>query len=87
MNPSGKFHIGLKNAYELYTKTAQKRMEEEKIEKQWDPLQKPLLSKIISDQQQFNNSLVINTFNFFFLCTFTKYIQFHYRKMTLAKTH
>lgn len=42
-------------------------MDEEKIEKQWDPLQKPLLSKIISDQQQFNNSLVINTFNFLFM--------------------
>jgi len=57
----------LKNAYELYTKNIQKRMDEEKKEKEWDPLQKPLLSKVISDQQKFNSSLVINLFSFLFM--------------------
>lgn len=57
-NPTGKYHIGLKNVYELYTKNVQKRIEEEKKEKQWDPIHKPLLSKSILEQQQFNN--VIN---------------------------
>lgn len=53
------YHIGLKNAYELYTKTAQKRIDDEKREKQWDPFQKLLLSKKIIEQQTFNNSIVI----------------------------
>jgi len=54
-NPTQKYHIGLKNAFELYTKNVQKRIEEEKKEKQWDPLHKPLLSKAIMEQQNFNN--------------------------------
>lgn len=54
-NPTEKYHIGLKNAFELYTKNVQKRIEEEKKEKQWDPLHKPLLSKAIMEQQNFNN--------------------------------
>jgi len=60
-NPTGKYHIGIKNAYELYTKHVQKRIEEEKKEKEWDPLHKPLLSKSIMEQQNFNN--VINEYN------------------------
>ncbi|XP_008182784.3 tripeptidyl-peptidase 2 [Acyrthosiphon pisum] len=54
-NPTEKYHIGIKNAFELYTKNVQKRIEEEKKEKQWDPLHKPLLSKAIMEQQNFNN--------------------------------
>lgn len=40
-------------------------MEEEKKEKQWDPLHKPLLSKSIALQQKFNNvtSSITNTLN------------------------
>lgn len=53
------YHIGLKNVYELYTIIAQKRIDEEKREKLWDPLQKPLLSKKIIEQQTFNNNIVI----------------------------
>lgn len=60
-NPTGKYHIGIKNAYELYTKHVQKRIEEEKKEKEWDPLHKPLLSKSIMEQQIFNN--VVNEYN------------------------
>lgn len=54
-NPTGKFHIGIKNAFELYTKNVQKRIEEEKKEKEWDPIHKPLLSKAFMEQQNFNN--------------------------------
>lgn len=54
-NPSGEYHIGLKNAFELYTKSVQKRIEEERKEKQWDPFHKPLLSKSVSEQQTFIN--------------------------------
>jgi len=54
-NPTGKYHIGIKNAFELYTKNVQKRIEEEKKEKDWDPMHKPLLSKSIMEQQNFNN--------------------------------
>ncbi|XP_050538045.1 tripeptidyl-peptidase 2 [Daktulosphaira vitifoliae] len=55
INPSGEYHIGIKNAYELYTKNVQQRIEEEKKEKSWDIYHKPLLSKSISDQNKFNN--------------------------------
>ncbi|XP_050432154.1 tripeptidyl-peptidase 2 [Adelges cooleyi] len=54
-NPSGEYHIGIKNAYELYTKGVQKRIEEEKKEKDWDPTHKPLVSKSILEQTKFNN--------------------------------
>lgn len=58
-NPSGKYHVGIKNANELYTKNVQKRIEEEKKEKEWDPIHKPLLSKSILEQQNFNNVIML----------------------------
>jgi len=51
----------LKNAFELYTKNVQKRIEEERKEKQWDPIHKPLLSKSISEQQKFSNVILMKT--------------------------
>jgi len=69
-NPTGKYHIGIKNAYELYTKQVQKRIEEEKKEKEWDPLHKPLLSKSIMEQQNFNN--VINEYNVYLVVLLNK---------------
>jgi len=59
-NPTGKYHIGIKNVFELYTEDVKKRIVGEKIEKEWDPLHKPLLSKAITEQQHFNN--VINDY-------------------------
>ncbi|KAK3925767.1 Tripeptidyl-peptidase 2 [Frankliniella fusca] len=39
-NPSGNYHIGLKNAYELYTSSVRERIAKEKKEKNWDPAHK-----------------------------------------------
>uniref|UniRef100_A0A8D8XL88 Tripeptidyl-peptidase 2 n=1 Tax=Cacopsylla melanoneura TaxID=428564 RepID=A0A8D8XL88_9HEMI len=39
-NPTGDYHIGLKNAYDLYPKTVQERISKERKEKLWNPLHK-----------------------------------------------
>ncbi|KAK9505195.1 hypothetical protein O3M35_009300 [Rhynocoris fuscipes] len=39
-NPSGNYHIGIKNAYELYPKPLKDRIDSEKKLKKWDPQHK-----------------------------------------------
>ncbi|CAB0004044.1 unnamed protein product [Nesidiocoris tenuis] len=39
-NPSGNFHLGIKNAYEMYPKQLKDRIEAARKEKKWDPCQK-----------------------------------------------
>lgn len=39
-NPSGNYHIGVKNAYELYTSWVKERVDKDKKEKVWDPAHK-----------------------------------------------
>ncbi|XP_060874087.1 tripeptidyl-peptidase 2-like [Metopolophium dirhodum] len=60
-NPTGKYHIGIKNVFELYTEDDQRQIEDKKIETEWDPLHKPLLSKAITEQQNFNNEFAHST--------------------------
>ncbi|XP_026279947.1 tripeptidyl-peptidase 2 [Frankliniella occidentalis] len=39
-NPTGNYHIGVKNAYELYTSSVRERIAKDKKEKHWDPAHK-----------------------------------------------
>lgn len=54
-NPSGKYHIGIKNAYELYPKNLKDRIMKERKEKHWDAVHKPLVAEICRKCQDFNN--------------------------------
>ncbi|XP_067127626.1 tripeptidyl-peptidase 2 [Centruroides vittatus] len=55
INPSGKYHIGIKNAYDLYPKSLKERIQKEKKEKQWDPNHKLLLAAAIRELQEFDD--------------------------------
>ncbi|KFM79322.1 Tripeptidyl-peptidase 2, partial [Stegodyphus mimosarum] len=56
-NPSGKFHIGVKNAYELYPKQLRERIRKARKEKHWDPFHKERQAKISQELQVLNASL------------------------------
>ncbi|XP_023235229.1 tripeptidyl-peptidase 2-like [Centruroides sculpturatus] len=55
INPSGKYHIGIKNAYDLYPKSLKERIQKERKEKQWDPNHKLLLAAAIRELQEFDD--------------------------------
>ncbi|XP_042212595.1 tripeptidyl-peptidase 2-like isoform X1 [Homarus americanus] len=56
VNPSGKFHIGLKSAYSLYPHRLQERVLKERKEKNWDPIHKELLAEAQRKVQSLESS-------------------------------
>lgn len=46
-NPTGKYHIGVKNIYELFTKPIKSHLTKEYLEKEFTPVNKPLLAAAI----------------------------------------
>lgn len=43
-NPSGNYHLGTKNSFELYPKKVQERLVKERKERFWDPEHKTALA-------------------------------------------
>ncbi|XP_071534647.1 tripeptidyl-peptidase 2 isoform X2 [Panulirus ornatus] len=56
VNPSGKFHIGVKSAYSLYPQRLRERVSKERKEKNWDPVHKELLAEAQRKLQSLESS-------------------------------
>jgi len=52
-NPTGNFHIGIKNGFELYPPTLRERIEKERKEKLWDPAHKHAIAEATRKLQEF----------------------------------
>ncbi|CAG2104207.1 unnamed protein product [Medioppia subpectinata] len=55
-NPSGKYHIGVKNIYELFTKGMRERMAKEYTENEWQPMQKTAIAEAVRQLQEFERT-------------------------------
>ncbi|KAI1307595.1 Tripeptidyl-peptidase 2 [Halotydeus destructor] len=55
VNPSGKYHLGVKNGYELYTKALRDRISKEYMDKHFTPEQKRLQADAILKLEAFNS--------------------------------
>ena len=54
INPSGKFHIGIKGAYELFGKVLKDRVANERKEKLWNPSHKLTLAAASRQLEEFD---------------------------------
>jgi tripeptidyl-peptidase II len=52
-NPTGKYHIGVKNAFELYPSKLRERIEKERKEKLWDPGHKKAMAEAARRLQEY----------------------------------
>lgn len=57
-NPSGNYHLGVKNAYELYTLIVKDRVDNDKKDKIWDPAHKAAIADITRKLRVSNPTLV-----------------------------
>ena len=55
-NPSGKYHIGVAFAYQLFPKSLKDRVTKERREKKWDPKQRVTLAKATREVDIFETS-------------------------------
>ncbi|XP_075538908.1 tripeptidyl-peptidase II [Dermacentor variabilis] len=60
-NPSGKFHVGIKFAYELYPKCLKERVQKAYKEREWSPAHGPAQAKASKNLQELEGSQGINT--------------------------
>ena len=71
INPSGKFHIGIKGAYELFGKVLKDRVANERKEKLWNPSHKLALAATSRQLEEFDRkhpdpSPVSTTYRYFY---------------------
>ena len=52
-NPSGKYHIGIKNLYELYPKLLRERLIKEWKENNWDPYHREKHAECLKSVEEF----------------------------------
>ncbi|XP_059507301.1 tripeptidyl-peptidase 2-like [Stegostoma tigrinum] len=55
-NPSFRYHVGIKNAFELYPTALKERIQQERREKQWDPLHRVAVAEAHRRLNDFNKN-------------------------------
>ena len=72
-NPSGKYHIGVKNAYDLFPKSLKDRVVKERREKHWDPQQRDVLAEAVRKRDAFEMSKSGDLSQVRIICCFSGY--------------
>ena len=54
-NPTGKYHIGIKNAFELYPRLLKDRVQKERREKCWDQGHRQRLAEAVKALEEFDS--------------------------------
>ncbi|XP_072913858.1 tripeptidyl-peptidase 2-like [Hemitrygon akajei] len=56
INPSGRYHVGIKNAFDFYPVPLKERIQQERREKRWDPLHRVAVAEAHRRLTEFNKN-------------------------------
>jgi tripeptidyl-peptidase-2 len=77
-NPTGNFHIGIKNAFELYPAIVRERIEKERKEKLWDPGHKHAIAEA-TRKLQVSPSCITRTVEVMLMTRYNKLSIIHHK--------